>query len=154
MDPLSLTTGCIALAGTITKVSVSINSFVRTAREARSDLDSVSRELGSLQTVLELLAEDIQEAPRYIPANLEKQICGIVSSCSEVVESVDKSIQEHKNGKMGSVRWAWSGKKEMEAFRRLLESHKSSLELALELVAMYVLVHLFQLFTFSKDFVI
>lgn len=152
MDPLSITTGCIALAGTITKVSVSINSFVRTARDARSDLDSVSRELGSLQTVLELLAEDTQEAPRAIPANLEKQICGIVSNCSRVVENVDKSIQKHKVGKMGSVRWAWSGKEEMATFRLLLESHKSSLELALDMVAMYVLVHLFQLSRFSNTF--
>lgn len=136
MDPLSITTGCLSLVDTIGKVTVAINSFVRKARDARKDLDSVLRELGSLYIVLDLLAEDTQAASRAIPVNLEKQISGIVNNCSAVVDDVDKSIKRHESGKLNSVRWAWSGKEEMGQLRSLLEAHKTSLELALDMVAM------------------
>ena len=62
MDPLSITATCIALVSTITKTSLLIGGFVKDVRAARSDLDGVSRELLSLKTVLELLADDVTES--------------------------------------------------------------------------------------------
>ena len=83
MDPLSAATACLSLAGMITDVAQSIRTFARTARDARSDLDSVSRELVSLQLVLELLAEDTKETANPIPQPLGKQIGR--ASCRERV---------------------------------------------------------------------
>jgi hypothetical protein len=71
--------------GTITKVFLTINIFVRTARDALGDLDLVSRELISLKTVLELLAEDTKGTAHTLPQNLEKQISGIIGNCNGVV---------------------------------------------------------------------
>ncbi|KAI7767208.1 hypothetical protein LZL87_009610 [Fusarium oxysporum] len=43
MDPLSIATGCATLISTIGSLSLSINSFVRTCREAQGDLDRVAQ---------------------------------------------------------------------------------------------------------------
>ena len=61
MDQLSIAGTCISLVGTITKTSIVVTSFVRDVDVARSDLDAVSRELLSLKTVLELLADDVAD---------------------------------------------------------------------------------------------
>jgi hypothetical protein len=61
MDPLSISATCISLVGTIVKTSIVVTGFVRDVRAARSDLDAVSRELLSLKTVLELLADDVAD---------------------------------------------------------------------------------------------
>ncbi|KAH7245665.1 hypothetical protein BKA59DRAFT_511625 [Fusarium tricinctum] len=61
MDPLSIASGCAGLVSAIGSLSFSIHAFVRTCREARSDLGRVSRELLSLRTVLELIQEDVAD---------------------------------------------------------------------------------------------
>jgi hypothetical protein len=58
MDPLSITVACVSLTASIAKTSLVVTTFVRAVRSARSDLDAVSRELASLTTLLELIAED------------------------------------------------------------------------------------------------
>ena len=142
MDPLSIATGCLSLVGTITKVSLTLSAFVRTARDARNDLDSVSRELLSLRTVLELLAEDTKSTSNPVPQNLEKQISGIVGNCDAAVQDIERSLQKHETKKMASINWAWSGREEMARLRSTLEAHKSALELALDMVALYFLCHI------------
>lgn len=74
MDPLSIATGCATLISTIGSLSLSINSFVRTCREARGDLDRVARELLSLQTVLELIQEDVADESKTFPTTLEQHV--------------------------------------------------------------------------------
>jgi len=135
MEPLSIATACLSLAGTVAKVSQSIRTFVRTAREARSDLDLVSRELHSLQIVLELLAEDTEETPKAIP--LEKQIGGIVEFCNSVVQDIAKVLQKHEKGKLTGIKWALSGRDDVARLKSMLEAQKSALEIVLEMVNLY-----------------
>ena len=137
MEPLSITTGCLSLVGTIAKVSITITNFVRTARDSRRDLDIVSRELGSLQTVLQLLADDTQDTPKAIPQNLETQIEGIIGNCNGTVEDIEKILQKYREAKLRCTKWAWSGRDDMTRLRTTLEAHKSALELALEMIALY-----------------
>jgi hypothetical protein len=83
MDPLSITATCIALVSTITKTSLLVGGFVKDVRAARSDLDGVSRELLSLKTVLELLADDVTDSTNEsFPQTLQKQITGIIGNCT------------------------------------------------------------------------
>ena len=81
MDPLSITTACVGLVGSVTKISIQISDFVRKAREARGDLDRVSRELVSLKTVLEILSEDAGTGKGF-PDSLVKQISGILTTAA------------------------------------------------------------------------
>jgi hypothetical protein len=83
MDPLTITATCVSLASTITRTSLLVFDFMKDVRAARSDLDAVSRELHSLKTVLQLLAEDANDSANdSIPQTLQKQISGIVTNCT------------------------------------------------------------------------
>ncbi len=68
MYPVSIAAGALGIAGTISKLSVSISTFVRQVRDARADMDEVLWELVSLKTILEMLAEDTAEPnPKNLP---------------------------------------------------------------------------------------
>jgi hypothetical protein len=136
MDPLSIAGTCVSLVGTITKTSILVTGFVRDVRAARSDLDAVSRELLSLKTVLELLADDFAEpAGKSFPETLRKQITGIVSNCSGVVIEIEHTLKKHEGtGLKKSAQWVLSGKDDIAKLRSSLEAHKSALEIALDMV--------------------
>lgn len=143
MDPLSISVSCISLIAIITKTSIAVTKFVRDVRGARGDLDSVSRELLSLTTVLELLAEDIQDSNSndgrggLVPETLKKQITGIVTNCTGVVLEIQKSLEKHEDGGMTkAARWAMAGQEDILKLRSNLEAHKSALEIALDMIAL------------------
>jgi hypothetical protein len=136
-DPFSIATGCVALAGTIVKVSTSITGFVKAFRAARSGLDAVSRELGSLQTILGLIAEDASK--NGFPDTLQRQIEGIIFNCSKVLEEIGHTLEKYdKLGNRRAAEWAFSGCADVTKLRLSLEAHKTALELALDMVQMCV----------------
>jgi ankyrin repeat protein len=140
MNPLSITAGCSNLVTTILKISIQIDGFVREVRDARWDLDAVSRELISLKTLLEILSEDAENSTGGgFPQSLVSQICGILTNCGGVLEQIEASLQKHAGGgvKRG-VKWSLSGRDDMNKLRSSLEAHKSALDIALDMVALYV----------------
>jgi hypothetical protein len=140
MDPLSITTACVGLVTTIAKVSITVNGFVREVRDARGDLDAVSRELLSLKTVLELLSDDAETSTGGgFPQSLIKQISGILKNCHGVLGQIESSLQNHSGaGVKKGVKWSLSGRDDMNKLRSSLEAHKSALDIALDMVALYV----------------
>ncbi len=140
MEPLSITTGCVALISTIGKTSFVITSFVRDCRAARHDLDAISRELTSLETIVTLLKEDTANTKgQAIPETLQEQITSIVSNCSQVLTDLDNLVQKHNGATMNNaVRWSMTGKGDAAKLRSNLEAHRGALNLALELLTMYV----------------
>ncbi|KAG9508131.1 hypothetical protein J7337_001694 [Fusarium musae] len=137
MDPLSIISGCAGLITAIGSLSVSINTFVRSCREARSDLDRVSRELHSLQTVLELIEEDAKDVTKPFPPTIQHHVSGIVTNCGSVVLEVETCIKKYGDGRIKSrVAWTINGQGDMEKLRLSLEAHKSALELALDMLSL------------------
>jgi hypothetical protein len=112
--------------------------FVKDVRAARSDLDAVSRELLSLKTVLELLADDVDDSSsRSIPQTLQNQIAGIVRNCTGVVVDIEQTLKKHEGGKVNkAVKWVASGKSDVSRLQLSLEAHKSALEIALDMVTL------------------
>lgn len=136
MDPLSITTACISLTATITKTSITVSTFVRAVRSARGDLDGISRELGSLKTLLELLAEDAQDADNF-PETLGKHIAGILSNCDLVLVEVQRLVDKYnKPGVAKAAKWTLAGSEDVAKLQLSLEAHKSALEIALEMVTL------------------
>ncbi|KAF6832932.1 hypothetical protein CPLU01_05881 [Colletotrichum plurivorum] len=139
MDPLSITTACVGLAGTITTVSLSMNTFIRDVGDARSDIEDISRELSSLKLVLELIADDVKNSSSPLPKNLEI-LPGVVSNCSRVVKDIDTCIKAHDGtGIQKRARWVTIGKGDMTKLKSNLESHKATLGLALEMLSITAL---------------
>jgi hypothetical protein len=141
MDPLSISVSCITLITTISKMTVAVTGFIREVRDARSDLDAISRELFSLKTILELLAEDT-EGPHSetLPERLRDQILDILKNCIRVITDVQSSLQKHSTSRLGRAgHWTTGGGKgDMMKFRFSLETHKTALGLALDMVAITI----------------
>jgi hypothetical protein len=84
---------------------------VRDVRGARSDLDAVSRELLSLRTVLELLADDVAD-PSKFPDSLKKQITGIVTNCEGVVVQIEQALAKHDGSRLSkAAQWGHVGER-------------------------------------------
>jgi len=136
MDPLSITAACVSLTATVAKTSLAVTLFVRAMRATRSDLDGVSRELASLNTVLELLSEDAKDIDNF-PLTLRKQITLILGNCELALVDIQCLLSKYdKPGFYTESKWALSGAQDVTKLRVNLESHKSALELALEMAAL------------------
>lgn len=122
------------------ETTIAVTKFVRDVRGARSDLDAVSRELLSLNTVLELLAEDVANSENgTFPAALQKQITGIITNCTAVVVEIQVVLDKHEGTKiMKAAKWVAFGNEDMNKLRSSLEAHKSALEIALDMIALCV----------------
>ncbi|KAF5694138.1 hypothetical protein FDENT_1443 [Fusarium denticulatum] len=140
MDPLSIATGCATLISTIGSLSLSINTFVRTCREARSDLDRVARELLSLQTVLELIQEDVIDESKTFPKTLERHVSGIIINCNSVVVELQEYITKYGGDSRlkSKAGWAINGQGDVSKLRSNLEAHKAALDLALDMLSLHV----------------
>ena len=136
MDPLSITVACVSLTASIAKTSVSVSTFVRAVRSARSDLDAVSRELASLTTLLELIAEDAEDIEN-LPKPLRKHIAGILTNCELVLVEVQRLIAKYDQpGIVKGSKWALAGSEDVVKLQLSLEAHKSALEIALEMLTL------------------
>ncbi|CCT72556.1 uncharacterized protein FFUJ_12434 [Fusarium fujikuroi IMI 58289] len=140
MDPLSIATGCATLISTIGSLSLSINSFVRTCRESRGDLDRVARELLSLQTVLELIHEDVTDESKAFPTTLEHHVSGIIMNCNSVVVELQECITKYSVDSRLKTKagWAINGQGDVAKLRSNLEAHKAALELALDMLSLHI----------------
>lgn len=140
MDPLSITTGCLALISTVEKTTLAITAFIRACHEARTDLTSINVELLELAIILELLKDDTAGSDdSVIPESLQQQILSIITNCTTVVSKINNVLDSFKEGsKTSTIKWAASGKGEIAGLRMSLEAHRGSLNLALELMSISV----------------
>ncbi|ORY64865.1 Rho GTPase activation protein [Pseudomassariella vexata] len=134
MDSFSITTDCIELGNTISRASLVLNEFVREVREARSDLDTISRELHSLQSVLTLLKEDAGNLPSKIAA----QTPALLEQCNRVVSELDACLLALNGSALSKTQkraqWIAVGKQQIAQLRAALEAHRATMGLALDLV--------------------
>ncbi|KAK3380696.1 hypothetical protein B0T24DRAFT_199405 [Lasiosphaeria ovina] len=138
MDPLSISTACLALLGGIGKTTFAVTDFVRGYRAARSDLTALTGELTQLQLVLELIKDDTAVSDdKIIPTSLQSQVLAIIKNCFSVMEKVDTVLENHK-GTSGPVKWVVSGKTEVNGLLMSLEAHRASLSLVVDLVSLAV----------------
>ncbi|EON66103.1 hypothetical protein W97_05346 [Coniosporium apollinis CBS 100218] len=138
MDPLSITASCFTLAATITRVSFQVTEFVREVRDARSDLDAVARELLSIKTVLEILADDAKDpAQNNFPPTLGRQVTGILANCNDVVAQIERLLSSYQGSRLTKgTKWALNGRGDAGKLRSTLEAHKTALDIALDMVAL------------------
>jgi hypothetical protein len=138
MDPLSITLACIALIGTVAKVSSSVTTFAGDFKNVPKELDAVTLELYSLKVVLKDLARDtVGSDVSPLPTNLKKQILDIIENCDQVIGDIDVCLENHRQSRRGiSIYWGFGGKDEIAKHRSSLEAHKSALGLALQVVSL------------------
>jgi hypothetical protein len=130
----SITTDCIELGNTISRASLGLNEFVREVREARADLDSVSRELHSLQSVLNLLKDDAGN----LPSKLAAETPVLLQQCNSVVGELDGCLLALDGRALSRTQkrsqWISVGKEQIAGLKTALEAHRALIGLALDLV--------------------
>ncbi|KAI0537112.1 Rho GTPase activation protein [Xylaria digitata] len=134
MDSIRITADCVALSSRIAQLLTTLTGFVRHVREARSDVDAVSRELHSLQTVLGLLKEDAA----LFPPELAEHTPGMIEHCSLVMDKLDEYVAVLDDPELSKqekrMQWLDKGRTETASFRTTLEAHRAAIGLALDLV--------------------
>ncbi|KAL2072027.1 hypothetical protein VTL71DRAFT_11370 [Oculimacula yallundae] len=136
MDPLSITTACVSLGGTIGPLSLKINTFVREVRDARSDMEAVKKELGSLELVLGIVEDEFKqfESPGYKPA-LVKQVHGILASCGDILKDIEKTLEKFSRNRLrNKLKWAISGREDINKMRSYLQGHTAALDIVIEMI--------------------
>ena len=130
MDPVSIATACTGTIGAITDLSLQITSFVRSVREARRDMEAVSRELTSLSICLTTLRDDAREL-KFPDTLLE-----VVTSCEKIANEMKAILQRLSISKTARLRWTASDRDQINKLRSSLESHKSCVDVALDMASL------------------
>jgi Fungal N-terminal domain of STAND proteins len=137
MDPFSISAACVGVIASVTKLSTQISILVMNVRDARRDLDAVSRELSSLSLCLEALRVDTTTI--QYPEGIRQTLLVVLKNCDDVTKEMEALLKKASSQHMGrQIQWAMTTRDEMNKLRLNLEAYKSSIEIALELVSMYV----------------
>lgn len=135
MDPVSalaIVSSCVSLATKSGTLIMRINVFVSEVRNARKDLDGVSRELTSLQLCLSALKDDQQLGSLNQPETMKIQINQILVNIDLILNQISDILIKLSSGKLGRrIQWATTQRDEINKFRSSLESNKTALEIAL-----------------------
>lgn len=141
MDDTGAVTGPVSLAcseasSAIAAASFALNKFVREVREARSELDVISAELHSLDSILDLLREDAA----FLSAPLAKQTPGVLCTCLVLVNELEGciSVLDRPGVSRAGKRSRWLASR--HHFRNLqwtVGEYKVALGLAVDLVGLY-----------------
>lgn len=135
MDPLSITTSCLALAGCIAKVSGIVIEFTRDARNANKDMDAISAELQALADILTPFTTSLPTLTT-VPETLLRRVNTIVG-CATVVDQIDKQLVRYKRNKVfAKIGWVVFGQSDMQKLRDNLTGYKTALNLGIQIISM------------------
>lgn len=137
MDPLSITASCAALLSSISKLSIQLSTFALEIRDARKDIEAVQRELSSMKLCLEMLHNDVINSNFDYPFSLQKKLVDIVHNADSVAVEISQMLRKMSSTSIGrKIQWSLMVRSEMDKLKSNLESHKSAIEIALDMVSM------------------
>ena len=138
MDPLSISTACVSLIATLGRIFPQIVSFVSDVRNARRDMDAVSRELHSLSLSLEYLRDDSIKIG--YPEGSHQTLITVLGNCGHVVNEIEALLNKMASGNVGRrMQWTIYGRDDMNRLRSRLEAHKSAIDIALDMVSIQLI---------------
>jgi hypothetical protein len=96
---------------------------MRTAREARADLDGVSRGLTLLHGMLELIQLDLGDASHPVPRETALHVSEIATKCNGTVDGIQTLLEKCETGggeisESSGQGWATSSSVDMENNQR------------------------------------
>ncbi|KAK3386685.1 hypothetical protein B0H63DRAFT_139706 [Podospora didyma] len=139
MDPISITASCMAIISGIAKSTVTITTFTRKCRDARSDLTRTSAQLAELKLTLEFLKDDFSDdggGDKRLPHTLQAQVASILRCCHDALREIETTLEKYQNH--SGARWALSGADKIAALNQQLEAHLRSLNIALDFIKLSV----------------
>ncbi|RSL68588.1 hypothetical protein CEP54_002664 [Fusarium duplospermum] len=137
MDPLSITTGCVALLANLVSAGLAISNFIQDYKEAAEDFVTITRELIELRTIASTLQRDCDSSSASsIPVELRPHTATILKNCDDVVLQVQGLVDKYMaSGKTGAAKWALRGKDDVAKLQVSLETHRNALGLTLGMIS-------------------
>jgi hypothetical protein len=99
MDPFSVSTACVGLLAAVAQLSTQIAQFVSGVREARRDMDAVSRELSSLALCLETLRDDSTKI--QYPDGSQQILVAVFGNCDTVTQQMHTLLEKMSSKNLG-----------------------------------------------------
>lgn len=139
MDPFSIATGCVSLLTGVSKLTIQISTFVASVRDARKDMAAVSGELSSLSLCLESLRDDSMKID--YPDGFRQNLITVLKNCDTVTTEMTTLLDKLASANLlRRFQWSTMGRDDMNRLRSSLQSHKSALEIGLDMTSVYVSV--------------
>jgi hypothetical protein len=133
MDPLSIVGTAVSLTVAIGRVAHEVDQFMRQVREARRELNDISRELGSLKSAIELLSEDLKTPGVVVPGSL----ADILQECQDSITRLEETIKKYAQDKLTKrIGYVWSGKETIMMHKGTLSAHRAALDLAVDVITL------------------
>ncbi|EAQ93888.1 hypothetical protein CHGG_02123 [Chaetomium globosum CBS 148.51] len=126
---------CSAASDAISRTLSVIGKFVREVRESRSDFDSISTELHSLNGVLDLLGYDAA----FLSASLAEHTRAVLETCLAIINELEGcvSLLNRPDVPKAEKRSRWLASRDhINTLRRTLGEYKLVLGLAADLVGL------------------
>jgi hypothetical protein len=145
-EPISIIAGVIGLASTITQTSLAIQGLARDVRSFPDQITKIESELESLLLVtncLKQMTEDgaLEGRTEHNSTHIKDVLGTCIPTLIEIQELAIRIRRSASNGSMGRLAtglfWV-STKREFQELRSSLESHKTTLLLAIQLKNLYV----------------
>lgn len=144
-DPFSIVLGVISLAGTALTAAKGACGVLTTIQEGPETVSQLKGDLGSLATLFKRMQDDLASIDKTTAKNLakaqaitlettEQPLRDCIATCKEIQTLVDKEYSHTKDGKRSirdGVKNHFNGSKKVKDWQIRLESHKSTLTLAL-----------------------
>ena len=126
---------CSAASDAISRTLLVISKFVREVRESRSDFDSISTELHSLDGVLDLLGYDAA----FLSPSLAGHTRAVLETCLAIITELEGcvSLLNRPDVPKAEKRSRWLASRDhVNTLRRTLGEYKLVLGLAADLVGL------------------
>ncbi|KAF4984353.1 hypothetical protein FDECE_17102 [Fusarium decemcellulare] len=138
-DPLSIAASCVAFIEFTRKTFTVINTFIKDCKEAKSDLSAVSTELSHLNQTLERLSDLLKDENETVNGPLLSRcladISRIIQDCHSVTSQISNELSKDR-GRFAAIAWAVERKDRVASMKKLLEAHRSALNLAIDTITL------------------
>lgn len=112
------------------------STFVGDVNDAVDDMSAMSLELGSLSVPMTSLRRDGEQTSRDLPANLVRDLNGVVQNCEAVVVKIEDLLRRTSKSRFPCTAWILSGWKDVQKERSRLLAHSRALGLTMQLFSL------------------
>lgn len=138
-DPLSIAASCIAVMTAVGQTTRLVRDFVRTYRNARTDLVRLSQEISVLDLILQSLHDIVSDGTGIagVPPRVLEQLDTIIRDCGSILDNI-QAVLDGFVGTWAETKWVLTGKKKIADQVVLLEANRKALDLALSTIDLCV----------------
>jgi hypothetical protein len=134
---ISITSTCAELNERIEDLLLLVKSIAKRVRDARKDMEAVSRELTSMSFCVEILASD--SAYISYPNDLRDRLVAALQNCGSVTGEMRKLLEFlGSNAMRDDFEWTQHVRIHVGKLRVLLEAYNMALNIAVDMTLMYV----------------